>query len=86
VPDALSGALLAYRAFEMDADHSRQRREERQMVKFGNMILRGANSIMAREFYEDSNMGVVKYSGQDISEEIPDGFVKQILRFIEGRK
>ncbi|ETI26492.1 hypothetical protein G647_03269 [Cladophialophora carrionii CBS 160.54] len=92
MPDALRCAFLTYRAFEQDADHNRKWRQEKGKVKVRNMILIGENSIMgigeadqmASEFYEDPTMGVVKDSGHYVSEENPQGFVKQILRFIEG--
>ncbi len=94
MPDALRCAFMTYRAFENDADQNRMWREEKGKVKVRNMILVGEKSIMgvgqademAREFYEDPSMGVVKDAGHYIAEENPIGFVKQLLRFIEGRE
>ncbi|KAJ9615207.1 hypothetical protein H2200_001281 [Cladophialophora chaetospira] len=92
MPDAMRCAFLTYRAFEKDADQNRKWREEKGKVKVKNMILVGEKSIMgvgqaeemAREFYENPTLGVVKDSGHWLAEESPEGFVKQLLRFIEG--
>jgi pimeloyl-ACP methyl ester carboxylesterase len=91
MPDALRCAFLTYRAFELDAVHNREWRSEQGRIKVKNMILSGAKAFMvdvaedmAHEFYEDVTPGVVPDSGHYLAEENPEGFVREVLRFIES--
>jgi pimeloyl-ACP methyl ester carboxylesterase len=91
MPDALRCAFLTYRAFETDAEHNRKWREEKGMVRVKNMVLSGAQSFlaenaedMAKEFYEDVQVGLVPESGHYLAEENPKGFVDELLKFIES--
>ena len=92
MPDALRCAFFTYRAFEKDAEHNRQWRGSKGKVKVRSMMLVGENSIMsteeaeqmAREFYEDVTVGVVKDSGHYCSEENPESFVQEVLQFIKN--
>jgi pimeloyl-ACP methyl ester carboxylesterase len=90
-PDALRCAFLTYRAFAIDAEHNRKWREEKGKVKVKNMILSGESCFlavnaesMAKEFYEDVKVGLVSDSGHYIAEENPEGFVEELLKFIES--
>ncbi|KAK5058919.1 hypothetical protein LTR84_011183 [Exophiala bonariae] len=91
-PDALRCAFLTYRAFEIDAEQNRKWREEKGRLKLKNMVLSGGESLlapaaedMAKEFYEDVHVGLVPDSGHYLAEENPEGFVSELLRFIEAR-
>jgi pimeloyl-ACP methyl ester carboxylesterase len=91
MPDALRCAFLTYRAFEIDAEHNRKWREELGKVKVKNMVLSGAQSFlaenaedMAKEFYEDVKVGLVPESGHYLAEENPEGFVSELVKFIES--
>ncbi|KAL2444366.1 hypothetical protein ABEF95_016433 [Exophiala dermatitidis] len=90
-PDALRCAFLTYRAFETDAQHNRKWRDEAGKVKVRAMVLSGSGSLfvdvagdMAREFYDNLTVGVVADSGHYLAEENPEGFVREVLRFIEA--
>ncbi|KAJ9495123.1 hypothetical protein H2202_009373 [Exophiala xenobiotica] len=90
-PDALRCAFLTYRAFSIDAEHNRKWREANGKVKVKNMILSGESCFlavnaesMAKEFYEDVKVGLVSDSGHYIAEENPEGFVEELLKFIES--
>lgn len=90
-PDALRCAFLTYRAFEIDAEHNRKWRQEKSKVKVKNMVLSGKESFhaphaesMAKEFYENVNVGLVSDSGHYLAEENPESFVREVLRFIES--
>lgn len=89
-PDALRCAFLTYRAFETDAQHNRKWREENGKVRVKNMVLSGEKSFlapdaekMANEFYENVRVGLVPDSGHYLSEENPEGFVTEVVNFIE---
>jgi pimeloyl-ACP methyl ester carboxylesterase len=92
MPDAMRCAMAAYGAFEKDAVHNREWRDEHGKIQVRNMLLIGERGVievghanaMAREFYEDPVLGVVQDSGHYLAEENPEGFVKQLLRFIEA--
>lgn len=90
-PDALRCAFLTYRAFETDAEHNRRFREKNGKVKVKNMVMSGEQSFlapkaksMAQEFYEDVKTGIVSDSGHYLAEENPEGFVSEVLKFIES--
>ena len=55
------------------------------------MVLSGGRSWpapgtenMADEILENVHVGVVENSGHDLAEENPDGFVTEVLKFIEA--
>lgn len=90
-PDALRCAFLTYRAFEIDAEHNRNWREEKGKLRLKNMVLSGGDSLhapsaegMANEFYENVHVGIVPDSGHYLAEENPQGFVSELLKFIES--
>ena len=89
---ALQAAFTTYRMFEEDGQHNVRWREENGKVKVRSMILSGEHCFMtaraeemASEFYEDVQRGIVEGSGHWLAEENPEGFVKQILGFIEKK-
>lgn len=90
-PGALRCAFLTYRAFETDAEDNRRWREENGKVRVKNMVLSGEKSFlapdaekMANEFYENVRVGLVPDSGHYLSEENPEGFVTEVVNFIES--
>ena len=91
IPGAMKSAFAVYANFENDAEDNRQWRQKNGKVKVKNMVLNGGGSFltadeakaMANEFYENVNVGTVEGSGHYIAEEQPEGFVKEVLRFIE---
>ncbi|KIW84341.1 hypothetical protein Z517_03591 [Fonsecaea pedrosoi CBS 271.37] len=90
-PDSLRCAFLVYRAFEADAADNLKWRQEAGKVKVKNMMLSGERSFhadeaveMAREFYEDVQIGTVPEAGHYLAEENPKGFVDELLKFIES--
>ncbi|KEF63340.1 uncharacterized protein A1O9_01317 [Exophiala aquamarina CBS 119918] len=89
-PDALRCAFLTYRAFEMDAEHNREWREELGKINLKNMVLSGSETMhapaaeaMANEFYDNVHVGIVRDSCHYLAEENPQGFVSELLTFIE---
>lgn len=87
---ALHAAFTTYRMFEEDAKQNRAWREEWGKVIVRAMIMSGEHVFMtaraeemAGEFYEDVERGMVDGSGHWLAEENPEGFVKQVLTFIE---
>jgi pimeloyl-ACP methyl ester carboxylesterase len=61
-------------------------------VKVRNMILSGDHSFiatealgMAEEMFENVKVGTVKESGHYLAEENPEGFVDEVLAFVESR-
>ena len=93
MPGALRAAFSTYAAFEEDADHNRQWLKEQGKVKVRSLVLSGAGSFIAEEaenmgveFYEDTRHVAVEGSGHWIAEEQPDSFVKEVLKFIEGKE
>ena len=90
MPGALRAGFDTYANFENDADDNRGWREKDGKVKVRSMVLNGAGSFivdaaeaMAREFYDDVSVGKVEGSGHWIAEENPEGFVKEVLGFVE---
>lgn len=90
-PDALRCAFMTYRTFEEDAEDNRRWRDELGKVKIKNMMLSGERSYhadeaveMAKEFYENVQIGVVPDAGHYLAEENPEGFVTELLKFIES--
>ena len=91
MPDALRCAFFSYRAFEMDAEDNRRWLKEKGKVSVRNMVLSGGGSWavdgaedMAREMFEGVQVGVVESSGHYLAEENPEGFVREVLKFIEA--
>lgn len=90
MPDALRCAFFAYSAFEMDAKQNRTWREQNGKVSVRNMVLSGDGSWaapsafdMASDMYLDPRFRTVENSGHYLAEENPDGFVSEVLNFIE---
>lgn len=91
MPDALRCAFLTYRQFEIDAEHNRQWREKNGKVKVRSMVLSGDRSFivneaeaMANEFYANVTTSVVPNCGHYLAEENPEGFVSELITFIEA--
>lgn len=92
MPGALRAAFSTYATFEEDAEQNRIWRQENGKFKVRSMVLSGAGSFLAEaaedmgaEFYEDTRHVTVEGSGHWIAEEQPEGFVMNVLEFIEGR-
>ncbi len=90
-PDALRCAFFTYRAFQKDAQDNRQWLEEKGKLSIRNIVLSGDGSTavegaedMAKEIFDDVQIGVVEDSGHYLAEENPEGFVREVLRFIEA--
>lgn len=90
-PDALRCAFLTYRAFEIDAKDNLRWRKDSGKVTIRNMVLSGGGSWaapgaedMANEMFENVQVGVVENSGHYVAEENREGFVTEVLKFIEA--
>lgn len=90
-PGALRAAFLSYKAFETDGEDNKRWREKNGKIKVRNMVLNGEGSFLkgsaesiAREFYEKPLVGSVEESGHYLAEENPEGFTKEVLKFVEG--
>ena len=91
MPDAMRCGFLSYSAFELDAQDNRTWREEQGKINIPTMVLfgEGSNAVeggtesMANEFYDNFRAGIVEHSGHWLAEENPEGFVKELLHFIE---
>lgn len=90
-PDALRCAFFTYRAFEIDAEDNLRWRKDNGKVLIRNMVLSGDGSWaapgaedMANEMFENVHVGVVENSGHYLAEENPEGFVTEVLKFIEA--
>lgn len=90
-PDALRCAFITYRAFEMDAEQNRRWREELGKINLKNMVLSGSETMhapaaeaMAKEYYDNVQVGIVRDSEHYLAEENPQGFISELLRFIES--
>ena len=89
---ALHAAFTTYRMFEEDAKHNREWRKKNGKVGVRAMIMSGEYVFMtaraqemASEMYENVERGVVEGSGHWLAEENPEGFIKQVLAFIEKK-
>ena len=89
MPGALRAGFDAFANFENDAEDNRRWREQSGLVRIRSMMLNGEGIFvteeaekMAKEFYENVTMGVVRGSGHWIAEEQPEAFVEEVLKFV----
>ena len=91
-PGALFAGFTTYRMFEEDAKHNLEWKKKngkvavRAMIMSGEFVFMTARAEeMASEMYENVERGIIKGSGHWLAEEQPEGFIKQVLAFIEKR-
>jgi pimeloyl-ACP methyl ester carboxylesterase len=93
-PGAMRCAFGVYRAFEEDARENREWVEGNGKCKVPSMVLSGEKSRHREEALgmvlevtdgEVVRQGVVEGAAHYLAEESPDGFVKAVLPFLEGR-
>ncbi|KAL8641846.1 MAG: hypothetical protein Q9228_001393 [Teloschistes exilis] len=90
-PGAMRAGFNVYRAFEEDKVDNLRWLGEKGKVQVRAMLLSGEGTFealgseeAAREVDEDVRVGKVEGSGHWIAEENPEGFVKEVLGFIES--
>ncbi|MCJ1472493.1 hypothetical protein MMC13_001141 [Lambiella insularis] len=91
-PGALDAAFTTYRMFEEDAQQNRKWKAENGKVRVRAMVLSGEHGFMtakaeemAAEYYEKLERGIVEGAGHWLAEENPEGFIREVLRFIEEK-
>ncbi|KAL8715914.1 MAG: hypothetical protein Q9220_000581 [cf. Caloplaca sp. 1 TL-2023] len=89
-PGAMRAGFNVYRTFEEDKVDNLRWLREKGKVRVRAMILSGDGTFhalgaesMAREVDEDVKVGIVEGSGHWIAEENPEGFVREVLGFIQ---
>ena len=89
-PGAMRCGFGVYRAFEQDGKENREWREKEGKCKVRCLLLSGEMGPfvaeakqMGSEFYEEYEVRSVEGSGHWIAEENPEGFVEQVLRFVQ---
>lgn len=90
-PGAMRAGFNVYRAFEEDKVDNLRWSAEKGKVRVRAMLLSGEGTFealgseeAAREVDEDVRVGKVEGSGHWIAEENPEGFVREVLGFIES--
>ncbi|MCJ1454024.1 hypothetical protein MMC28_004374 [Mycoblastus sanguinarius] len=91
-PGALRCAFLVYRLFEEDAAMNWDwlKRDGKVGVRAMNLsgehVFMTAEALgMAKEYYSDVQKGIVEGSGHYLAEENPEGFIREVLGFIERK-
>ena len=92
MPGAIRCAFLVYRMFEEDARQNREWLRKGGKVGVRAMIMSGEGCFMtaqaldmASEMYSNVKRGIVEASGHWLAEENPEGFVREVLGFIEEK-
>jgi len=88
-PGAMRAGLEVYRAFEKDAEETREWLKANGKVKVPSLVMMGGEFILADyadvmkdEVHDGGEVLVVEESGHYIAEENPEGFVKGVLGFV----
>ena len=88
----MRASINVYRMFEEDAKENRGRRDRDGKCRVRCLTLNGDRSFLkedaadeAGEFYESFETAEVQESMHYIAEENPEGFVREVVRFVEGR-
>ena len=86
----MTAGLELYRAFELDAEDNGRWKKENGKIKVPSLCLMGDSSLlqegsetMNEDFYEAGQVARVKKAGHWLAEEQPEGFVDEILAFIQ---
>ncbi|KAK5093037.1 hypothetical protein LTR70_000496 [Exophiala xenobiotica] len=89
-PGGIRASTNVYRMFEKDAEDNVAMREKNGKCKVQCLTLNGDKSFLAKaaadeaaEFYEQFETAEVKDAMHYIAEENPEGFVQELLKFIE---